>query len=71
MMRSGIWLSEVLKSEFDFFSFKVKVIGGSLSANLIFFFLISLFKFSIKTVGGGPTASHFFSTAKKSNQKMP
>ena len=28
-------------------------------------------KFKVKTVGGGPTASHFFSTAKKSNQKMP
>ena len=26
---------------------------------------------TVKTVGGGPTASHFFSTAKKSNQKMP
>jgi len=34
-------------------------------------FLVYLFEFSIKVVGGGPTASHFFSTAKKSNQKMP
>jgi len=30
-----------------------------------------LFEFSIKVVGGGPTASHFLSTATKSNQKMP
>ena len=29
------------------------------------------FVFSVKSVGGGPTASHFLSTAKKSNQKMP
>ena len=27
--------------------------------------------FKFKVVGGGPTASHFLSTATKSNQKMP
>ena len=28
-------------------------------------------KVKVKTVGGGPTASNFFTTAKKSHQKMP
>jgi hypothetical protein len=39
-----------------------------------FYILIVYFvclSFKVKVVGGGPTASHFFSTAKKSNQKMP
>ncbi len=34
-----------------------------------FYFIGLSFKF--KVVGGGPTASHFLSTATKSNQKMP
>ena len=33
--------------------------------------LLFCLSFKVKVVGGGPTASHFLSTATKSNQKMP
>jgi len=42
--------------------------AGELEGNNGLRFFLS---FKVKTVGGGPTASHFLSTATKSNQKMP